>query len=154
MRTLFVILPLFLVSGSDPKVEIQTKNVEHTTSFVVYPADTNHLDSCFGGKLLAEMDKTCGIACRRLLYDSDYSHAVTVGIEKVTFHNPARVGDLLFITATVVRVGDKSITLDVKIESEHRKIGRTSICSGTFTFVAYDIHGKKAVPHGIRMIAK
>lgn len=127
-------------------------NLTHTTSFVCYAADANHnTPMIFGGKLLSEMDRCAGITARRLLYASPnrVRDAVTVGITDVRFVKGAKVKDLLFVTGEVKKIGEKSITVHVKVEKETVLLGKTLIVEGTFVFVAYDLEKEVAVEHGI-----
>ena len=141
------ILMMMLAVQAEEKVE-----TKHTTSFVVFAADSNaNPPMAFGGKLLSEMDRCAGITTRRFLYSSKTAKdAVTVGIDKVVFHKAAEVKDLLFVTGEVVGVGEKSIRMKVIIEREMPG-KRELVMEGIFTFVAYDLATKKAVPHGLTL---
>ena len=152
MRTLIVCLALLTLSNAQ-NVVIKAKHTSFMNAFVVTPGDLNGLETCFGGKLMAEMDRTAGIATRRLLYDSSYRRAVTVGVDNVKFVAPAKVDDLLIVTAEVKSVGTKSIMLHVTVKRETVSTLET-ICEGDYTFVCWDIHSKEAVPHGIIMESK
>lgn len=125
-------------------------NLKHSTSFVVYPQDTNHLGTLFGGKTLAEMDRAAGVCVRRLLYASPAKRAVTSAADSVRFLRPARVGDLLFVSAEVSSLGEKFINVDVVVEREGDGGGRLKLAEAGFTFVAVDEAGKP-VAHGLRL---
>jgi acyl-CoA hydrolase len=131
--------------ASQPDSSVPAKNLCHTTSFVVFPADCNaNSPMLFGGKMLAEMDRTAGIATRRLLYHSPLAKdAVTVS-QKCDFKKAAAVKDLLFITATVTDLGEKSVKMMVTVDRE-------IIAEGQFVFVAFELETKKAIPHGLVM---
>lgn len=126
-------------------------NLKHSTNFVVFPADTNaNFPMLFGGKTLAEMDRCAAITTRRFLYDSpnktyDY---VTVGINDIKFHKAAEVKDLVFVSGEVTKAGEKSITVQVKVEREILNV-RELLANGEFVFVSYDTTTRKAIPHGI-----
>lgn len=153
-------------------------NLTHETSFAVFPGDCNyHYPMVFGGKMLAEMDRCAATAVRRFLYDSPTGakHALTVGVDKMTFHKGAEVGDLIFLVGTIIRVGTKAITVKVVAERETNtfnkkpdqwigrdaasggymkylyrgKVTRESMAEGLFTFCAYDMEQKKSMPHGM-----
>lgn len=126
-------------------------NLTHTRSFVVFAGDANSLPGMlFGGKTLAEMDRTAAITVRRLLYASQAKSYVTVGIEKVSFHKAGQVGDLVILTGEVTALGAKSVTVRVKVEKE-TKDGLDLLADGTFTFVAYDPAVGRAVEHGLSL---
>lgn len=146
--TLIVLLMFSFVKG-----ECKQLNLTHSTNFVVYPSDCNHMNTLFGGKILAEMDRTCGITVRRLLYSSKCDLAVTAGIESVKFLKPAHVGDLVFTKTKVVKLGKKSITVQVEVVKE-QKDGEVKLAEGIFTFVSYDVVKKEAVEHGLTLCEK
>ena len=141
-----------LCAAAPPVVPPKPMNTSCSTSFVVYPADCNHMGSLFGGRLLAEMDRTAGITVRRLLYASPNAKAaVTVSVEKVKFRKPGAVGDLVFITGTVMATTDKMIILAVKAEVEEWGGERILLADGMFVFAAYDKATKKSIPHGLEV---
>lgn len=144
--------PCRLVRCREQKPARPNLNLTHSTSFVVYPADLNHMGTLFGGKLLSEMDRTAGIAARRLLYSSKAKRAVTAGIDGVKFHRPGRAGDLLLVTAKVTSLGAKAI--DVKVEVWREGDPETDVkfvAEAVFTFVAWDAESGKAVEHGLEL---
>lgn len=144
-------LLFLLVNPTLAQESIVAKNIEHSTSFVVQPQDTNHnYPMLFGGKTLAEMDRCAGITTRRLLYNSPTGakDAVTIAINYVKFIKRAEVKDLLFISGKVIKLGEKSITIKIKMERE-TKNGRELLSEAEYVFVAYNIEEKKAIPHGL-----
>ncbi len=77
--------------------------VAHAThSFTVFPEDLNYKGSLFGGKILAEMDIAGIKPIRRMLYMTECDNLVTVRIDRVDFLKPARLGDLIELTATIL----------------------------------------------------
>lgn len=132
---------------------VQLVELEASTSFVVFPADCNaNPPACFGGKLLAEMDRCAAIAVRRCLRASPAGarDAVTVAVDGVQFHRPARVKDLVVVTARVSAVGARSLTVDVRAECDAED-GRQLLVGGKFVFVAYDVEKGKAVEHRLQL---
>jgi acyl-CoA hydrolase len=100
---------------------------------IVFPGDTNHHGTLFGGVGLAHMDKVAFIAASR--------HAsvdfVTASCERIDFVEPARVGDILEFTGRVVRVGRRSLAVEVEMIAEAPLSGERRRCScGVFNMVA------------------
>ncbi len=146
-------------------------NLTWTTSLRVFPQHCNHHNGMiFGGEMLAQMDLAAAAAVARFLYDSPkgVSEALTVGVDKVTFHKGAKVGDLIIFTATITEVGQKRITINVLAEKETanwqenfdkeknewtRKsswhVKREPMASGLFHFCAYDMGKGKGTEHGM-----
>ncbi len=105
------------------------------------PADTNPRGDIFGGWLLGQMDVAAGITA----WSRAQGKVATVGIEKVTFLQPVKVGDTVNIYAEVIRIGTTSLTVRVQVWVERRsELHRlVKVTEGTFTFVAIDDAGRK-----------
>jgi acyl-CoA hydrolase len=100
---------------------------------IVFPGDTNHHGTLFGGVGLAHMDKVAFIAASR--------HApvdfVTASCERIDFAEPARVGDIIEFSGRVVRVGRRSLAAEVTMTAEAPLTGERRSCGrGLFTMVA------------------
>jgi len=79
------------------------------------PRDTNPHGTIFGGVILSYLDQAGAIEAHR----HGAGKVVTVAMDKVVFHGPAQVGDLLSLYGELVRVGRSSITVSVLVEAEH-----------------------------------
>lgn len=100
---------------------------------IVFPGDTNHHGTLFGGLGLALMDKAAFIAAAR--------HArldfVTASCERTVFVAPARLGDIVEVTGRVVRVGRRSLGVDTELVAEVPASGERRLCGrGRFNMVA------------------
>jgi acyl-CoA hydrolase len=105
---------------------------------VVFPGQTNHQGTLFGGIALGMMDKAAFVAATR----RSRMTLVTVASDRVEFHAPARSGDILETTAEVVRVKHTSIDVRVAVTAGELLTGhRREVTSGQFTFVAVDENG-------------
>ena len=77
------------------------------------PRDTNPHGTIFGGVILSYVDQAGAIEA--LLRGAD--KVVTVAMEKVVFHAPVQVGDLVSFFCELVRIGRTSITVKVVVEA-------------------------------------
>jgi len=77
------------------------------------PRDTNPHGTIFGGVILSFIDQAGAIEAHR----HGATRVVTVAMEKVVFHEPVYVGDLVSFYAELVRVGKTSITVRVVVEA-------------------------------------
>ncbi len=77
------------------------------------PRDTNPHGTIFGGVILSYIDQAGAIEAH--LHGAD--RVVTVAMEKVVFHAPVRVGDLVSFYCDLVRLGTTSITVKVIVEA-------------------------------------
>lgn len=112
---------------------------ETHVTHVVFPGDTNHHGTLFGGEALSMMDSAAFICatrhCRRKV--------VTRHLDAMEFSRPIPQGTLVELVARVVRTGRSSMTVLVELfvedmYSERRELG----CTGTFTLVALGDDGQ------------
>ncbi|MFS2317610.1 acyl-CoA thioesterase [Maricaulis sp. D1M11] len=111
----------------------QLAEIRHTD--LVFPEQTNHQGSYFGGAALAEMDKIAFLIAAR--------HArrpfVTASCDRIDFRKPAFVGNLIELTGQVRMVGRTSMIVDVELAAEDMRTGERWVCTrGAFTMVAAD----------------
>lgn len=100
---------------------------------MVFPGDTNHHGTLFGGVALAHMDKVAFLAASR----HGRAPFVTAASEKIDFAAPARAGDMVEVTGRVVRVGISSLDVEVELVAEVPVTGERRLCTrGRFTLVA------------------
>ncbi len=100
---------------------------------VVFPQQTNHYGTLFGGEALALMDKASS--------------------EKTNFHVPVRQGQLVELIATVIATGSTSITVEVELYAEDLLTGDRQLgTTGRFVMVALDVHGKPTVVPALKSV--
>jgi acyl-CoA hydrolase len=115
-------------------------------TFTVFPEDLNYTGSLFGGKLLAEMDVAAIKPVRRILYGTACDGAVTVSLDKVDFKNPAYLGDIIELHASIIRLGRTSMDVAVHVSREDQTGEVATICEARFTFVS--LKDNEPCPHG------
>lgn len=111
-------------------------DVFHVYNFTVFPDNLNYAGTLFGGKLLAEMDLAAANSARRLLYGTAFNGMVTVHLSEVDFINPAHLGDIIQLSTFIVKLGNSSITVGVRAESENMEGSKQIICTAQFVMVA------------------
>lgn len=100
---------------------------------MVFPGDTNHHGTLFGGVALAHMDKVAFLAASR----HGRAPFVTAASDKIDFAAPARAGDMIEVTGCVTRVGTSSLDVEVSLVAEAPVSGERRLCTrGCFTLVA------------------
>ena len=80
---------------------------------LMMPRDTNAHGTIFGGVILSYIDQAGAIEARR----QGSRFMVTVSMDKVVFHEPVFVGDLVSFWTETLRIGNTSITVKVVFES-------------------------------------
>jgi acyl-CoA hydrolase len=102
---------------------------------LVFPGETNHHGTLFGGSALAYMDKLAYIIATRHAH-TDF---VTASCERIDFAAPARLGQIVEVTGRVVRAGRRSLTIETDLVAEDVKTGERHLCSrGCFNMVTAD----------------
>lgn len=100
---------------------------------MVFPGDTNHHGTLFGGVALAHMDKIAFLAAAR----HGRASFVTAASDRIDFAAPARTGDMVEASAWIVRVGTRSLDVAVELVAEAPVSGARHLCTrGRFTLVA------------------
>jgi acyl-CoA hydrolase len=117
---------------------------ETRTFEIVFPNNANSHNNLFGGHALSLMDRLAFIVASRYAR----KNMVTVASDKVEFHHPVKVGDLIELVAKIVRVGRTSVTVDIDMYSENLLSGERELCTtAEFVMVALGEDGKPtAVP--------
>jgi uncharacterized protein (TIGR00369 family) len=123
------------------------KTVKETSivmSQIMQPQDANPMGNVHGGIIVKLIDNTAGAVAFR----HARSNAVTASMDKIDFHNPVFVGDLLILKASLNMVGKTSMEIGVRVEAENLITGEIRhTVSAYLTFVALDENGKpKKVP--------
>jgi len=135
---LFFASILYFVSTVRPAAPPVRYVARFDSGFVVYPRDTNHMGTLFGGKTAEEMDRAAGIAVRRALYGTKYKRAVTASTA-LTYTRPGNVGDLVLVSAVVTEQAGRKLTVSVTVQRESSD-GKTltALAYGQFLFVALE----------------
>lgn len=106
---------------------------------IVFPEQANHYGTLFGGTALNLMSKAAAIAAARRAGRS----VVMASSDKVDFHMPVAVGQLVELSARVERVGRSSMTIKVEVIAETiGKADRKLAMQGRFEMVAVDADGR------------
>ena len=106
---------------------------------IVFPEQANHYGTLFGGTALNLMSKAAAIAAARRAGGS----VVMARSDRVDFHMPVLVGQLVELIARVERVGRSSMTVKVDVVAETLgKSDRKLAMRGSFEMVAVDENGR------------
>lgn len=96
-----------------PGAEPLPKWNEPAIRVLMMPRDTNAHGTIFGGVILSYIDQAGAIEAHR----QGAVKIVTVSMDKVVFHAPVHVGDLVSFWAETLRIGSTSITIRVMVEA-------------------------------------
>lgn len=105
----------------------------------VFPQDTNHHHTMFGGSLMANIDEIAAITAMK----HAGAQVVTASTDSVDFLKPIKTGDILQYVAMVSYAGSTSMEICVQIRIDDVFNGTKDLAALSFlTFVALDEEGK------------
>lgn len=111
-------------------IDYETRMVE-----MVFPDQTNHYGTLFGGHALRLMDMSAFITASRFARQT----MVTVSSERVDFKVPVLHGQLVELVGRIAHVGRTSVTVEVDLFAEDLLSGDRELSArGKFTLVAVD----------------
>ena len=103
--------------------------------FPVFPGNTNHYHTLFGGTAMSWMDQAAFICGTRWCR----TKVVTVHSSEIDFKHPVPEGTIVELVARVVDTGKTSLTVRVEMFAEPMdRHERQMACSGSFVLVALD----------------
>ena len=106
-----------------------------TIRVTAMPGDANPYGDIFGGWLMGQMDLAAGSVASR----HSGGRAVTIAVEGMKFHAPVLVGDEVSVFATLVAVGNTSMTIEVEAWRRARHVEEMcKVTQARFVFVATD----------------
>ena len=106
---------------------------------IAMPCDTNYNGDIFGGWVLSQMDLAGVSLCSKI----SYGRYVTISIDNMVFKKPIHVGDIVEILGKVNKIGNTSITIELKVEATNMENGKVQqVTEGIFKYVKIDKNNK------------
>jgi acyl-CoA thioesterase YciA len=107
------------------------------------PKDTNRHGTIFGGIILSHIDLAGAIEARNSCGAYNF---VTVAMDKVVFHAPVFVGDVVSFYTRTLRIGRTSVAVKVDVEADRVEAGGSvRVTEAEVVFVAVD-ENRKPLP--------
>lgn len=114
-----------------------------TLRVTLMPRDTNKYGTIFGGIILAHIDLAGAIEARASCGPHNF---VTVAMNKVVFHKPVFVGDVVSFYTETLKIGRTSVTVKVLVEATRADARQTvKVTEAEVVFVAVG-KNRKPVP--------
>ncbi len=107
-----------------------------TTRLLAMPTNTNVAGDIFGGWIMSQVDIAGGVVA----YQRAKGRIVTVAVNSFVFQKPVFVGDLMSFYATITRIGNTSLTVDVDVFAQRNRKEEecVKVTEATLTYVAVD----------------
>jgi acyl-CoA thioesterase YciA len=117
-----------------------------TLRVTLLPRDTNKYGTIFGGVVLTHIDLAGAVQARKSCGPHNF---VTVAMDKVVFHQPVFVGDVVSFFAETVNIGRTSIRIKIEVEATRAENQRSvRVTEAEVVFVAVDENWKPIPIHG------
>jgi len=105
-----------------------------TLRVTLLPRDTNKFGTIFGGIIMSHIDLAGSIEARNSCGPHNF---VTVAMDKVVFHKPVFVGDVVSFYTETLRIGRTSVTTKVVVEATRADDQKTvKVTEAEVVFVA------------------
>lgn len=104
-------------------------------SHLMLPTNANPDGHIHGGDIMKYIDDAAGVVAMKHARTT----VVTASIDRLDFHKPVHIGNLLILKASLNATGRTSMEIGVRVEAEDLRTGIvTHIASAYLTFVALD----------------
>ena len=110
----------------------------------MFPVDANPSGNVHGGTIMKLIDTAAGIAAHRHCR----TNVVTASMDRLDFHEPIFVGELVVVRASINYVGQTSMEVGVRVEAENLMTGEVRHTNSAYlTLVSLDENRRpKPVP--------
>ena len=106
---------------------------------VMFPMDTNMAGNVHGGTIMKLIDTAAGIAAQRHCR----TNVVTASMDRLDFHEPIFMGELVVLRASINYVGSTSMELGVRVDAENLMTGEVRHTNSAYvTMVSLDENRK------------
>lgn len=110
-----------------------------TMTELVLPNHTNQLGNLLGGQLMQWIDICAALAASK----HSQRVCVTASVDRIDFHHPIRLGNVVTLVASVNRAFRTSMEVGVKVFAESHTEGTCIHTNSAYlTFVSVDENGK------------
>ena len=103
--------------------QLKPPSTEPAIRVVMMPRETNAEGTIFGGVILSLIDQAAYVEAVR----QAHRRFVTVAMDKIVFHEPVFVGDVLSLYAEAEKVGRTSMTIKVRVCARRRDEPGTTV---------------------------
>jgi acyl-CoA hydrolase len=106
---------------------------------LMQPSDANFMGNIHGGVMMKLIDEAAGACAYRFCR----TKVVTAAIDRIDFHIPVQVGNLVRLRANVNFAGSTSVEVGVRVEAEDLSTGMVTHANSAYlVFVALGDNGR------------
>lgn len=119
--------------------EVPMSHSRTIQTHLVLPPDTNHMNTIFGGKVLAYIDEIAAITSMK----HAKMETVTASFDSVDFYAPVHSGEILELEAVVSNTGRSSMEIYIRVQARDIETNDTKLTTESFvTMVAVNEKGE------------
>lgn len=108
-------------------------------SSLMMPKDANFMGNIHGGVIMKLIDEAAGTCA----FQFCRTRVVTAAIDRIDFHYPVQIGNLVTLKANMNYAGTKSMEVGVRVEAEDLTTGVVAHCASAYlVFVALGDNGQ------------
>ena len=108
-------------------------------SSLMNPADANFMGNIHGGVIMKLIDEAAGTCA----FQFCRTRVVTAAIDRIDFHYPVQIGNLITLKANLNYSGTSSVEVGVRVEAEDLRTGVITHCASAYVvFVALGDDGR------------
>jgi len=112
-----------------------------TMAHMMLPQHANPAGNVHGGDIMKFIDDAAGVVAVK----HARTNTVTASIDRLDFHRPVFIGNLLVVKASLNATGRTSMEIGVRVEAEDLRSGEIKhIASAYLTFVSLNADGRPA----------
>jgi acyl-CoA thioesterase YciA len=116
------------------------ERTDPTLRVSLLPRDTNKFGTIFGGVIMSHIDQAGAIEARKSCGPHNY---VTVALDKVVFHKPVFVGDVVSFYTETTKIGRTSVMIKILVEATRASnLETVQVTEAEAVFVAVDENWK------------
>ncbi|MDC9722036.1 MAG: acyl-CoA thioesterase [Urechidicola sp.] len=113
---------------------------------LMLPSHSNFSGKIHGGFILSLMDKAAFSSSSKFCGQ----YCVTASVNRVDFLNPIEVGELVTLKSQINYVGNSSMVVGIRVESQNIQTGEIKHCNSSyFTMIAKNEKGKNMKVPGL-----
>ena len=128
------------------KIYKKVEDSEITLTELMLPSHSNFSGKIHGGFILSLMDKAAFSSASK--FSGQY--CVTASVNRVDFLSPIEVGELVTLKSRINYVGNSSMVVGIRVESQNIRTGEIKHCNSSyFTMIAKDTSGKTVKVPGL-----
>ncbi len=113
---------------------------------VMFPPDANRAGNVHGGSIMKLIDTAAGIVAMRHCR----TNVVTASMDRLDFHEPVFIGELVILRASLNYVGSTSLEIGVRVDAEDLMTGNVRHTNSAYlTMVSLDANRQPMTAPGI-----